>query len=57
MSYLPLDEYNRKWIFTHQSMPVNDELLPLIKPFTQAESAQVWNNFISANSPTADHFD
>ncbi|CED71682.1 DUF2947 domain-containing protein [Aliivibrio wodanis] len=56
MSYLPLDEYNRKWIFTHQSMPVDDEVLPLIKPFTQAKSAQVWNDFISANSPTADHF-
>ncbi|OXE31386.1 hypothetical protein CA163_18365, partial [Vibrio parahaemolyticus] len=25
MSYLPLDEYQRKWIFTHQSMPVPEE--------------------------------
>ncbi|TNF17214.1 MAG: DUF2947 family protein, partial [Vibrionaceae bacterium] len=25
MSYLPLEQYQRKWIFTHQSMPVPEQ--------------------------------
>ena len=33
MSYLPLDEYQRKWIFTHQSMPVPEEDLETLKRF------------------------
>ncbi|MDF2154341.1 DUF2947 domain-containing protein [Vibrio sp. CAU 1672] len=54
MSYLPLDEYQRKWIFTHQSMPVPDEDLAQIKPMTQARSAQFWKENISAQSPDMD---
>lgn len=37
MSYLTLDEYQRKWIFTHQSMPVSEQDLAQIKPMTQPE--------------------
>lgn len=54
MSYLPMDEYSRKWIFTHQSMPVPNEDLEFIKPMTQARSAQFWKENISAQSPDAD---
>lgn len=54
MSYLTLDEYQRKWIFTHQSMPVSEEDLALIKPMTQARSAQLWKENISAQSPDAE---
>ena len=28
MSYTTLDEYQRKWIFTHQSMPVPEQDWP-----------------------------
>ncbi|MCG6308747.1 DUF2947 domain-containing protein, partial [Vibrio alginolyticus] len=54
MSYLPLDEYQRKWIFTHQSMPVPEEDLAFIKPMNQARSAQFWKENISAQSPDMD---
>ncbi|CCN37277.1 hypothetical protein VINI7043_12091 [Vibrio nigripulchritudo ATCC 27043] len=54
MSYLSLDEYQRKWIFTHQSMPVPEEELEQIKPMTQARSAQLWKENISAQSPDAE---
>ncbi|HHX8343471.1 TPA: DUF2947 domain-containing protein [Vibrio alginolyticus] len=54
MSYLPLDEYQRKWIFMHQSMPVPEEDLAFIKPMSQARSAQFWKENISAQSPDMD---
>ncbi|MEL7291388.1 MAG: DUF2947 domain-containing protein [Pseudomonadota bacterium] len=54
MSYQTLDQYQRKWIFTHQSMPVPAQELEAIKPMTQARSAQLWQENISAQSPDAD---
>ncbi|MGF1680058.1 DUF2947 domain-containing protein [Photobacterium minamisatsumaniensis] len=57
MNYVELDSYSRKWIFTHASMPVEATDLALIKPFTQARSAQIWRDHISAHSPDADHFE
>ncbi|CAM2907828.1 DUF2947 domain-containing protein [Vibrio neptunius] len=54
MSYLTLDEYQRKWIFTHQSMPVPEQDLEQIKPMTQARSAQLWKENISTQSPDAE---
>ncbi|GAL18785.1 hypothetical protein JCM19235_2208 [Vibrio maritimus] len=54
MSYTTLDEYQRKWIFTHQSMPVPEADWPQIKPMTQARAAQFWKENISAQSPDAE---
>ncbi|RJX68369.1 DUF2947 family protein [Vibrio sinensis] len=54
MSYLPLEEYQRKWIFTHQSMPVPEQDWIAIKPMDQLRSAQLWKENISAQSPDAD---
>ncbi len=54
MSYISLDEYPRKWIFTHQSMPIPDEDLEQIKPMSQSRSAQFWKENISAQSPDAE---
>ncbi|MDG3088189.1 DUF2947 domain-containing protein [Vibrio hannami] len=56
MSYININEYNRKWIFTHASMPVSETDLESIKPMTQARSAQFWQQNISAMSPDADRF-
>ncbi|WP_375750055.1 DUF2947 domain-containing protein [Vibrio sp. HN007] len=56
MSYIDITEYNRKWIFTHSSMPVSEEDLQAIKPMSQARSAQFWKQNISAMSPDADRF-
>ena len=54
MSYLTLDEYQRKWIFTHQSMPVPEQDLEQIKPMKQARAAQLWKENISTQSPDAE---
>ncbi|EGQ7697009.1 DUF2947 domain-containing protein [Vibrio vulnificus] len=54
MSYLTLDQYQRKWIFTHSSMPVPQEDLEQIRPMDQARSAQFWKENISAQSPDAE---
>ncbi len=40
MSYLPLDQYQRKWIFTHASMPVPEADLAQIKPMEPLRAAQ-----------------
>ncbi|WP_100753615.1 DUF2947 domain-containing protein [Vibrio salilacus] len=56
MSYLPLEQYQRKWIFTHQSMPVPESDLAAIKPMTQLRASQLWKENISAQSPDADRF-
>ncbi|MCK6261814.1 DUF2947 domain-containing protein [Vibrio sp. ZSDE26] len=56
MSYLPLDQYQRKWIFTHQSMPLPPEDLEKIKPMDAARASQLWKENISPLSPDADRF-
>ncbi|MGO1296374.1 MAG: DUF2947 domain-containing protein [Vibrio sp.] len=54
MSFLPLDQYQRKWIFTHQSMPVPEADLAFIKPMTAQRAAQFWKDNISAQSPDSE---
>ena len=54
MSYITLDEYQRKWIFTHASMPVSEADRQHIKPMTQLRAAQFWKDNISAQSPDAE---
>ncbi|NLS12628.1 DUF2947 domain-containing protein [Vibrio sp. SM6] len=54
MSYLTLDEYQRKWIFTHASMPLSEEDRAQIKPMAPARAAQFWKDNISAQSPDAE---
>ncbi len=56
MSYIPLDKYQRKWIFTHQSMPIPEPDLALIKPLEPARAAQLWKEQISPQSPDAERF-
>ncbi|MGF1823770.1 DUF2947 domain-containing protein [Vibrio splendidus] len=54
MSYTTLDAYQRKWIFTHQSMPLPAEDLEKIKPMTQARASQFWKENVSPQSPDAE---
>lgn len=54
MSYIPLESYSRKWIFTHQSMPIPEQDLALIKPMSQVRASQFWQENISPLSPDAD---
>ncbi|MFV0448808.1 MAG: DUF2947 domain-containing protein [Vibrio sp.] len=56
MSYIPLEHYQRKWIFTHQSMPVAEEDLVQIKPMSQTRAAQYWKENLSSQSPDAERF-
>ncbi len=55
MSYTNINQYPRKWIFTHQSMLLPDSDLEQIKPMTQARAAQFWKENISSQSPDSDH--
>ena len=54
MSYIPLDEYQRKWIFTHQSLPIPEEDLVHIKPISQQRAAHLWIENISKQSPDSE---
>ncbi len=56
MNYITLETYKKKWIFTHQSMPVAEDEKPLIKPMTEARAGQLWNEYISKLSPSVSHF-
>lgn len=51
MSYIPFEDYTRKWIFSHASMPVDAAHLEFIKPLSQAKAAQIWLDNVSRSSP------
>jgi hypothetical protein len=46
-----LDTYQRKWIFNHQSLPVDEALKAQIKPLNSVNSMMIWNELISRHSP------
>jgi hypothetical protein len=50
MSYIPLEEYSRKWIFRHKDLPVSSEDLAAIKPMTETRSLQLWRTLVSEQS-------
>ncbi|WP_261815323.1 DUF2947 domain-containing protein [Vibrio gallicus] len=54
MAYLSINEYSRKWIFTHNSLPIPEQDLTMIKPMTQARSAEFWKESVSKLSPDAE---
>ncbi|WP_261872503.1 DUF2947 domain-containing protein [Vibrio rarus] len=54
MDYISLDDYSRKWIFTHQSMPIPEQDLAAILPMSQGKSAQFWKDNVSKQSPDAE---
>ncbi len=56
MKYQDINNYSRKWIFTHASMPVVSDDLQQIKPFTAQQSAMFWQENISRESPDSERF-
>lgn len=56
MHYIPFEDYKRKWIFIHQSMPIDPADRDAIKPMSALRSGQIWHEYVSRESPTADHF-
>lgn len=57
IKYIAFDDYKRKWIFTHQSMPICSKDKDAIKPMSEYRSHQIWREHISKVSFNADHFD
>lgn len=55
-TYIPLDQYQRKWIFNHKDLPVSDDDKAFIKPLDQKSSMEVWNKWISNKSSRAEQF-
>ena len=55
-TYIPLDEYRRKWIFNHKDLPVNDDDKSRILPLTEKSAMEVWNKWISNKSSRAEFF-
>ncbi len=56
MNYIELNDYKKKWIFTHQSMPVLVDDMPWFKPMTLNRARQFWCEQISKQSPSMSHF-
>ncbi|QYJ79852.1 DUF2947 domain-containing protein [Shewanella acanthi] len=55
-TYIPLENYRRKWIFNHKDLPVSDEDKTHILPLTDKSAMQVWNQWISNKSSCAEQF-
>lgn len=50
MKFLNLDDFDRAWIFRHKDLPLDDKTKAAIKPYTEAVSNQLWNQYISQQS-------
>jgi len=55
-SYIPLDQYRRKWIFNHKDLPVSDEDKALIRPLDDKSAMAVWKALVSNQSSHAEQF-
>ncbi len=55
-TYIPLEQYTRKWIFNHKDLPVTDDDKSQIKPLVQKSSMEVWNKWISNKSSRSEQF-
>lgn len=56
MKFLKLEEFDRAWIFRHKDLPLSDETKLAIKPYTEAVSNQLWNQYISQQSGHSSQF-
>ena len=50
MKYIALQDFDRAWIFRHKDLPVASGDLEQIKPYSEAVSNQLWNQYISQNA-------
>ncbi|MGI2209492.1 DUF2947 domain-containing protein [Shewanella baltica] len=55
-TYIPLEQYRRKWIFNHKDLPVTDEDKAHILPLTDKSAMEIWNQWISNKSSRAEQF-
>ncbi|MCL1125054.1 DUF2947 domain-containing protein [Shewanella surugensis] len=56
-TYIPLEQYPRKWIFNHKDLPVSEKDKGHIHPLTQKSAMLVWNKWISNKSSRSEQFD
>ena len=56
MSYIPLDQHKKAWVFRHQSLPISTEDSELIKPMTSPRATTLWNGSISNQVDHPDFF-
>ena len=56
MKYLNLEDFDRAWIFRHKDLPLSDDVKVAIKPYTEAVSNQLWNQYISQQSGHSSQF-
>ncbi len=55
-SYIPLEQYRRKWIFNHKDLPVTEDDKIAIKPLSDKSAMDVWNRWISNKCSRAELF-
>ncbi|MGB0893851.1 MAG: DUF2947 domain-containing protein [Parashewanella sp.] len=55
-SYIPLDQFKKKWIFNHNELPVSEQDKLMIKPLSDKSSMKLWNMLISNKSSRSDLF-
>ncbi len=56
MSYIPLSEHKKAWIFNRQDLPITDEDKAQIKLLAPARAANFWNMSISKQVDHPDFF-
>jgi len=56
MSYIPLEEHHKAWVFRHQSCPISDEDKTKIKPMEALRATTFWNAFVSNQVDHPDFF-
>lgn len=56
MSYIPLAEHKKAWIFNRQDLPISDDDKLFIKPMQGARAANFWNMTISKQVDHPDFF-
>lgn len=50
MSYIPLSDYSKGWIFRHKDLPVSPEDMEQIRPMSSQRALQLWQSQISPQS-------
>ncbi len=56
MNHVPLEEYNKAWIFRHRDLPIPEEDMVQIKPLTESRAEQIWAEHISRGCSHPEHF-
>ncbi|KFZ36553.1 hypothetical protein HR45_15580 [Shewanella mangrovi] len=56
LTYQPLEQYRRRWMFNHHELPVSEADALQIKPLTQKSAMDLWNRLVSNKSVSPEEF-